>query len=85
MTGKLTRHYWMEHRYVNGNYVDKKVDPLKRSLVNKRIKSLQEHPELTTMKLVQRGGGIWIDIEEKLIHPKKFMHHWWNFRWERDF
>jgi len=83
--GKLVRHYWMERRYVADHYVDNKIDPLKRSLVNKRIRQLKESPELTVMKLVQREGAIWIEIDGALIHPKKFMHRWWTFRWKRDF
>ena len=85
-TGKLTKHYWMEQRYVGDRYVDNKIDPLKRSLVNKRIKQLKDAPELSAMKLVKRDGGtIWVEIDGQLIHPKKFMHRWWMFKWERDF
>jgi hypothetical protein len=82
--GKLVRHYWMERRYTGDHWVDNKIDPLKRSIVNKKIKLLKESPEFTTMKLVKCGNDWRIDIEGKMIHPKKFSYHWWKFKWERD-
>ena len=42
IAGKLVRHYWLERRYINDKFVDHKIDELKRSLTNKRIKQLKE-------------------------------------------
>lgn len=83
--GKLVNHYWMMRTYVNGQVVTKTIDNLKRSLANKKIKQLKDHPEFVVMKLVRSGDEVRIDIDGKLIHPKHFSHHWWKFKWERDF
>jgi hypothetical protein len=83
--GKLVRHYWMERRYAgNTGYVDNKIDPLKRSIVNKKIKLLKESPELVVMKLVKCGSEWRINIDGRIIHPKRFSYHWWEFAWERE-
>jgi hypothetical protein len=84
-TGKLVRHYWLERIYVNGQFEVRKIDNLKRSIANKKIKLLKECPEFMVMKLVQYDDDIRIDIDGQMIHPKKFAYHWWKFEWERDF
>jgi hypothetical protein len=83
--GKLVNHYWMERAYVNGQVVTKKIDELKRSIANKKIRQLKDFPEFAVMKLVKNGEDIRIDIDGKLVHPKHFAHHWWKFVWVRDF
>jgi len=83
--GKLVRHYWMERRYVRDSYVDNKIDPLKRSIVNKKIKLLKESPELVVMKLVKCGNEVRIDIDGQMINPRKFRNHWWKFRWQYEY
>jgi hypothetical protein len=58
------------------------LDPLKQSILSRRIKLLKETPELTKVKLVRSGKKIWIDVNGREVSPKWFNHSWWKFKWE---
>lgn len=59
-----------------------RIDPLKQSLLNRRIKLLKESPEFSKIKLVRSDKGIWIDVNGQKVSPKWFNHSWWKFKWE---
>ena len=65
-----------------GKLRSKDLDPLKQSILYRRIKLLRESPEFTTVKLVRSGNKIWIDVDGREVSPRWFNHSWWKFKWE---
>lgn len=65
-----------------GKLRNKDIDPLRQSILYRRIKLLKESPEFTTVKLVRSGNKIWIDVNGQEVSPRWFNYSWWKFKWE---
>jgi hypothetical protein len=76
----------IRYNYSYNNRTYDKIDPLKVSLVNKKLKKIKDELPASKMKLIKESNGaIMVEVEGEKINPNRFNNMWYRLNFEKTF